>query len=101
MAWYPIAPWRPVSGSGQNVTFTGTSAQSTAFDPNSDGYQAVQISATANCHVAIGTNPTAVATDMLIKASDPPYIVRIAPNEKIAVIQDTAGGTLNIIPVTH
>lgn len=98
MAWSPISIWRPIPGTGQNVTFSGTSAQSTAF---TDTQQAVQISATANCHVAVGVNPTATTKDMLIKASDPPYIMRVQVGEVLAVIQDTAGGTLNIIPVTH
>jgi 5-deoxy-D-glucuronate isomerase len=98
MAWSPISIWRPIAGTGQNVTFSGTSAQSSAF---TDTQQAVQISATANCHVAVGANPTATTKDMLIKASDPPYIIRIQAGEMIAVIQDTAGGTLNIVAVTH
>jgi hypothetical protein len=39
---------------------------------------------------------------MLIKASDPPIMLKVAPGEKIAVIQDGAStGTCNIIEVTH
>lgn len=98
MAWYPIAPWRPLAGKGQNLTTGASSVASTAFG---DNVQAVQISATANCHVAVGQSPTATATDMLIKASDPPLVIRVAPGEQIAVIQDTASGTLNIIEMTH
>ncbi|MDN7993574.1 hypothetical protein QZM97_26195 [Burkholderia orbicola] len=98
MAWSPISIWRPIPGTGQNITFSGTSTQSSAF---TDIQQAVQISATANCYVAVGANPTATTKDMLIKASDPPYIMRVQVGEMLAVIQDTAGGTLNIIPVTH
>jgi hypothetical protein len=57
----------------------------------------LRISATGNCHVNIGTAPVATATDMLVKASDPPWVVKVAPGEKIAVIQDGAStGTLNI-----
>jgi hypothetical protein len=102
MAWSPISIWRPISGAGQNLTLGGSSVASTAFDPNADGYQAVLVSATGNCHIAVGTNPTATATDMLVKSSDPPFVLRIAPGEKIAVIQDGAAtGTLNLIPATH
>ena len=97
--WIPIAPWRPIAGSGQNITTGAASVQAT--NAVGDNAQAIQISATASCHVAIGMNPTATATDMLVKASDPPLVIRVTPGEKIAAIQDTAGGTLNIVEVTH
>jgi hypothetical protein len=100
--WTPIAPWRPIPGVGQNLTIGGASVASTAFDPNSEGYQAVFVSATGNCHIAVGTAPAATGTDMLIKASDPPLLVRVGKGDKIAVIQDGAAtGTLNIVPATH
>lgn len=100
--WFPIAPWRPIAGTGQNITLGGSSVQSSAFDASGESAQAVQISSTGNCHVAVGTNPTAATTDMLVKASDPPLVVRIAPGEKIAVIQDGAStGTCNVIELTH
>ncbi|CAM2142680.1 DUF5666 domain-containing protein [Pararobbsia alpina] len=100
MAWTPISPWRPLAGKGQNLTIGAASVASTAFG---DGVQAVQISAIGgNCHVAVGMTPVAVATDMLVKASDPPLVIRIAPGEEIAVIQDQSStGTLNVIEVTH
>ncbi|CAE6712834.1 hypothetical protein R75461_01138 [Paraburkholderia nemoris] len=99
MGWMPIAPWRPISGQGQNLTFGAASVASTVIGNN---VQAVQISAlTSNCHVAVGMNPTAVVTDMLVKPTDPPLVILIAPGEQIAVIEDTATGTLNVVPVTH
>lgn len=103
MKWLTIAPWRPIAGTGQNITIGAASVASAAFDQNGENAQAVQVSAVGgNCHVAVGTNPTALATDMLVKASDPPIIIRIAPGEKLAVIQDGAStGTLNIIELTH
>lgn len=100
MAWMPVSPWRPLAGKGQNITIGASATNSTAFAEN---VQAVQISAIGgNCHVAIGPNPTAIATDMLVKSSDPPLVVRIAPGEKVSVIQDQSStGTLNVIEVTH
>lgn len=99
MSWTPLSPWRAIDGTGQNLTIGASSTQSTAFNIYT---QAIQISATGNCHIRVGQNPTAVATDMLIKASDPPYIVRVENGAKIAVIQDGAStGTLNVIEVTH
>ena len=100
MGWMPISPWRPLAGKGQNLTFGAAAVNSTAFG---DSVQAVQISAiTSNCHVAVGPAGTsAVNTDMLVKASDPPLIIRIAPGEEVSVIQDTATGTLNVVEITH
>jgi hypothetical protein len=93
--WVPISPIRPQVGiAGQNITIGASSVQSAAV--NAQTYM-VRLSATGNCHVAIGTNPTAAATDMLLKATDPAWLVKVAPGEKIAVIQDGAStGTLNI-----
>jgi hypothetical protein len=100
MGWTPIAPWRPIAGAGQNLTIGAASVATTAIANNA---QAVQLSAIGgNCHVAIDKTPTALATDMLIKASDPPLVVRIGTGDEIACIQDASStGTLNVIPVTH
>lgn len=97
--WVPISPVRPIAGTGQNLTLGAASVQSTAFGSNTF---AVYVSSTGNCHIRLGTAPTAVATDMLVKATDPPLLLKVAPGEKIAVIQDGAStGTCNIIEVTH
>lgn len=94
--WVPLSPARPQVGiAGQNLTIGAASVQSAAF--NAQTYM-VRISATGNCHVAIGVNPVAVATDMLVKASDPPWVVKVAPGEKIAVISD---GTPSGSPVLN
>lgn len=96
--WVPISPMRPIAGTGQNLTLGAASVSSTAF--GSQTY-AVFLSATGNCHIRLGTAPTAVATDMLIKSTDHPIAIKVAPGEKIAVIQDGAStGTLNIIEAT-
>lgn len=84
---------------GQNLTIGATSVASAAFDQYT---QFIQISATGNCHVKLAGAPIAVATDMLIKATDMPLVLRVGNGEKIAVIQDGAStGTLNIVEVTH
>lgn len=88
------------SVAGQNLTLGGTSVPSTAFDSMT---QYIQISATGNCRVRVGGGtPVALATDMLIKGSDPPKILRVGNGEKIAVIQEGAAtGTLSVVEVTH
>jgi len=102
MGWTVIDVVRPIAGTGQNITIGAASVQSTALGVASNA-QVVLISAVGgNCHIALGTNPTATSKDMLIKASDPPIGIRIAPGELIAVIQDGAStGTLNISEATH
>lgn len=105
MGWMPISPWRPLAGKGQTLTISNASVSSTAF---ADGVQAVQISALGgNCHVAVaqfvtGVSPIAVSTDMLVKDTDPPLVIRVQPGEALAVIQDgTSTGTLNVVEMTH
>jgi hypothetical protein len=100
MGWLPTSPWRPIAGTGQNVTIGAASVQSTAF---SDNCRAIIISGIGGaCHVALGMNPTATGADMLISQNDPPFVMAVNPGEKLAVIRDgTAAGTLNIIEATH
>lgn len=95
--WVPLSPMRPQVGiAGQNVAITAASVQSAAFGPQS---YMLRISAIGgNCHVNIGTNPTALTTDMLVKATDQPWVVKVAPGEKIAVISD---GTPSGSPVLN
>jgi len=57
----------------------------------------VRLVATSDCHVAFGTNPTAVAdgTCLFLPAGIPEYFV-VNPGDKVAVIQDAAAGSLFI-----
>lgn len=99
MPWTVVSPPRPIAGTGQTLAIGAASVASAAFGP---GVQMIMVSATGNCHIAIGSAPTAVATDLLIKATDPPLALKIAPGDKIAVIQDgTATGNLYVVQATH
>lgn len=101
MGWDPSTIIRQVEGvAGQNITIGAASVASAAFAANT---QMIQVSAIGgNCHVKLGVTPTAVATDMLVKATDTPLLLRVTPTEKIAVIQDGAStGTCNIVECTH
>lgn len=80
----------------QDVTVGASSAQSTAIGtaghtPN----KIVRIVSTTACRIAIGTNPTAVAASTFLPANVVEF-TEIAPGEKIAVLQESAGGKLNI-----
>lgn len=92
--------WRPIAGTGQNLTIGAASVPSAAF-----GLQtyAVRVTAKGDCHLAFGTGtPVAVATDLMLKATDPGATFRVSPGDKLAVIQDAAStGTLNIVELTH
>ena len=98
MGWMPISPWRPLAGKGQNLTIGASVQTSTAFG---DNVQAVQLSAiSGSCHVAIGS--TVTSSDMLVKSSDPPLVIRVQPGETISCVQDgSSTGTLNLFEVTH
>lgn len=99
MGWAPNSPVRQIDVIGQTIAVGAASVASAAFQAST---QMIQISTLGNCHVKIGTAPTALATDMLVKASDPPLLLRVAGGEKIAVIQDGAStGNFNIVEVTH
>jgi hypothetical protein len=100
MGWSTLSPWKPVEGTGQNVTIGSASVQATnAFG---DYTLAVQVSATGDCHIAFGPNPTALATSTLVKSTDGPMQYNVAPGDKIAVIRDASGsGTLNVVELSH
>jgi len=67
---------------GENVTITGTSAQSSAFN---DETRIVRVVADAACYVLVGSNPTAAAGDVYLPANAPEYF-RVTPGQKIAGI---------------
>lgn len=95
MGWNILSPWRQ-QNAGQNLTISASVATSTAFGQYTG---AIQISATGNCHVRIGN--TAAATDMLVKATDPPYRMKVGPGDVLSVIQDgSSTGTLNVVELT-
>jgi len=98
----------------QNITTSGSSQQSATFQQgnptntyNADGTvntsvpnftTHIRVIAQANCWIAFGANPTAAvggAGCILIGAYTPEYFW-VVRGERIAVIQDTAAGTLNI-----
>ena len=99
----------------QNITTSGSSQQSAAFQAGDPGYtynqdgtvnqnvpsftQHIRVVATSNCWIAFGANPTAAAgtgtASILLPAYTPEYFW-VVKGEKLAVIQDASAGTLNI-----
>jgi hypothetical protein len=77
----------------QEVTVGAASAASSAFGTQT---YVLRLAATTACRVRIGDGtPTAVATDTLLPANFPEYFV-CTPGQKVAVIQEAAGGKLSI-----
>lgn len=88
-----LAP--PTLGVSSDVAFTDTSAQSGALT----GTMIRVIARGADCRIAIGANPTAVATGTLIAAGVPEYFA-VTSGHKVAAIRDAGvSGTLNITVV--
>lgn len=81
-------------GAAQEVTVGATSAASTAFGGQT--YQ-IRISSTTACRYIIGDGtPTALATSAYL----PPNVIEVltcSPGQKIAVIQEAAGGKLSVV----
>jgi FtsP/CotA-like multicopper oxidase with cupredoxin domain len=82
-------------GVSDYVTVSGTSAQTAACPANT--YE-VRVVSTTNCHIKIGDDPTAAATDNngIYLPSGVVEYFHVTPGQRVAVIQDSAGGTLNV-----
>lgn len=84
-------------GASEDVTTSDTSAQSGACP--AQHYRVRIVAQTADMRVVIGDNPTAVATSTLLLAGVTEY-ANVTPGQKIAAIQDSAAGKLNITWLT-
>lgn len=77
------------------LAYSGTSAQSAAITGTE---VLLHNCGTARCYVKAGTNPTATANDIPVESGEK-FHLRITTGDKIAAIQDSASGNLNIVPV--
>lgn len=88
------------SGVSDYVSVTSTSAQSAAFGNNTHD---IRLVSTTDCHINIGNNPTAAATDnngYLLPAGVVEYF-HVTPGQKVAVIRNSADGTLSVAEMTR
>lgn len=88
------------SGVSDYITVSGTSAQSAAFGANTSE---IRVVCTTNCHINIGTSPTAAATDsngIYLPAGLVEYF-HVSPGQKVAVVQDSASGVLCVAEMTR
>ena len=78
-------------GTTQTVSYDA-STQSTAMGINTF---IVRVVGSTDCHIAIGSNPTATTSRTFLPAYSVEYF-KIAPDQKIAAIKNTTAGTLYI-----
>lgn len=86
---------RAYGAGASRVAYTGTSAQSGTIAATE---VMLHNCGTARCYVAGASNPTATVNDIPLEAGEK-FTMRITSGHKVAVIQDSTGGNLNIIPV--
>ena len=67
----------------EDINASAASAQSAAFD---GATRFIRILSDANVRVRFGSNPTAVATDMPVRANSPEFVAVVA-GDRIAVIE--------------
>lgn len=85
-------------GAAANVTTSGTSAASSAF--GSQTYE-IRVSVTEATYVRVGDGtPTAVAGDTLMHAGSVEYF-RVTPGQKVAGLQVSTGGIMNVTELTY
>jgi len=94
---------RPDFANIQNVSVGAASAATTNAVPKDDNGQSnrlVMLISTTACWFRVGANPTAAkdATSIYLPANVYFYQPVIAGSDKVAFIQDSAGGTAQIIP---
>lgn len=89
----------PVMGpaASQSVAIGATSAQAT--DAIGAGIRVVRLVATSDCHVKIGSNPTATTADLFLPAGCVEWLIA-HPGQKVAAIQSSASGTLYVSEMT-
>lgn len=90
-----------VTATGANITTSGTSSR-IAIPTASSGEipRYVRVIATAAAHVRLGISTvTAVAGDLMVQPADSVTLAIPRGFTHVAAIQDTAAGTVNIVPL--
>ena len=79
-------------GTLQTVAFTGTSAQSSAFQGSTN---IIRVCASQDCFILFGASPTATTSSIFMPAGVVEYF-SVTPGQKVAAIQSSVAGTLYI-----
>ena len=90
----------PRKGKGQSVSYTGTAGSLTlpaaGDSTNPDMSGGIWVVVSTNAYVATGG--TATTSDMYLPANIP-VVLAASPGMTISAIQDTANGTLYVMPL--
>ncbi|SDC65711.1 hypothetical protein SAMN05428966_10255 [Massilia sp. PDC64] len=90
-----------ITNTGANIA-TGAASARVPIPPASSGEipRYVRVIATVAAHVKMGTSTvTAVAADLMVQPGDSATLTVPRGMTHIAAIQDTAAGTVNIVPL--
>jgi hypothetical protein len=87
-----VTPSVKIQGSTISASYTGTAGLTAVT-----GASLVMVCATTDCHIRVGSAPTAVSTDFFLPAKTVIYLT-CNPTDKISAIQDASGGTIFVNP---
>lgn len=93
---------------GQKVTYYPTTTQvvtvgaASAATTNAVGAEThiVRLVSTTDCHITFAGTPTATTSDWLLPSGVVEYMT-IRPGQKVAAIQNSAGGSLYVTEMTR
>lgn len=95
----PIEIFRFKTPEVQNVSYTATAGNSTAFG-STNRTQIVRVVTTTDAYIAVGNNVTATTTTGAFFAAGIPDYIRVSEGERISAIRASADGSLNITPLS-
>jgi hypothetical protein len=95
----------PISVNAVGTTLTTSASSTSATIPNDSAGNIpryVRVSATAAAYVKLGVSAaTATGNDMLVQPADAVILHIPSGITKIAAIQDTAAGKVNVVPLDN
>lgn len=97
MSMFSTLKWKGVS---DVVAYVGSSVQSAVFGSQT---REIRVVCSSNAWINIGQNPTAAATDnngIYMPANVVEYF-HVNPGQRVAVIQDSAGGNMCVAEFTR
>lgn len=86
-----------VPGITQNIISAGASQQSAVVDSNTS---IIRIACQQDTFIAVGSNPTATASSMMISGGSTEFLAVIPGETKVALMQVTASGIVSITQLT-
>jgi hypothetical protein len=104
--WLPQSPWKIIAGSGQSLANAGGASSKFA---NAVGTEtraiAISLAPTATPTAALvtvthGGSASTASTDLLVKTTDPPFILGVSPGDQVTV-WGLAAVTAYLTELTH